>query len=125
VNLKKPSKSNLKKKCDIAWSKLIKDRAGNRCQICGSVSSLNSHHIIGRVNHVLRWDLKNGICLCASCHKFSTNSAHNNPLAFMEWYKSTYPDNYEYLRSKRNETVKLTLGYYEQIYQELKEVSNA
>ena len=83
---KKSESSKLNGKLDVAWSKIVKLRAGMRCEKCGEVRTLNSHHIIGRVNKQLRWNLENGCCLCVSCHKFSpTFSAHQTPTIFTEW----------------------------------------
>jgi len=113
-------KTPIKRKCDALWSKIIRNQG--YCAKCGSTQSLNAHHVIGRINHSLRYDLKNGVVLCSSCHKFSTTSAHNDPLHFLEWYKSEYPDNYDYLLANRNEQVKTSMEFYKQIYQELKEV---
>jgi hypothetical protein len=85
-------------KLDIAWSKLVKLRAGNKCEYCGKTSYLNSHHIYSRSKRSVRWDVKNGICLCVGHHTFSsTFSAHKTPLEFVKWlenYKGTdYIDN--------------------------------
>jgi hypothetical protein len=119
--MKVKTKKQLIKACDIAWSKAVKVRDDYTCQMCGSVSGLNSHHIIGRINYSLRFDLKNGLTLCSSCHKFSRNSAHNNPVYFIDWYKKHYPEDYEYLLTKKNIIAKYL--DYETILQELKEVS--
>ena len=85
-------------KLDIAWSKLVKLRASNKCEYCGKTSYLNSHHIYSRSKRSVRWDVKNGICLCVGHHTFSsTFSAHKTPLEFVKWledYKGTdYIDN--------------------------------
>ena len=73
--------------------------------MCGKYSkSIEAHHIVGRTNRVLRWDLRNGISLCAGCHKLNRYSAHEDPLGFAKWYKQRYPDDYEYLMSRKNET---------------------
>ena len=83
---KKPSITCLKRKCDHSWSRIIQLRAKNKCERCGSVSMLNSHHILGRVIHNLRYSLENGIALCTSCHKWGReNSAHENPVGFIHW----------------------------------------
>ena len=119
--MKVKTKKQLIKACDIAWSKAVKVRDDYTCQMCGSVSGLNSHHIIGRINYSLRFDLKNGITLCASCHKFDRYSAHNNPLYFAVWFEKHYPENYEYLLTKKNIIAKYL--DYEAILLELKEVS--
>ena len=66
------------------WSQVIRLRDNNMCQIC-HIPGNNAHHIIGRRNHNTRWDIDNGILLCAGCHTLRTNSAHQNPLWFMDW----------------------------------------
>ena len=32
-------------KLDDAWSLLVKLEAGNKCEVCGITTTLNSHHI--------------------------------------------------------------------------------
>ncbi len=96
-------------KLDIAWSKLVKLIAGNKCEYCGKTTYLNSHHIYSRSKRSVRWDVKNGICLCVGHHTFSsTFSAHKTPLEFVKWlenYKGTdYIDN---LTLKANSISKL------------------
>lgn len=52
------------------WSRLVKERSDYTCQCCGSKENLNSHHGLSFKHYFeLRLDLKNGICLCASCHR--------------------------------------------------------
>jgi len=74
-------------KLDVAWAKLVKLRAGNECEYCGTTSKkLDSHHIFSRQNKATRWDVNNGIALCASHHVFSSSfSAHKTPMEFTEW----------------------------------------
>lgn len=115
--MKKKSKKQLKRKCDKLWSEIIKQKGC--CEVCGRRTSLNAHHVVGRINYVLRWDLRNGVCLCVLCHKFSRNSAHNNPLWFSEWFKKNRPEDYRYLQGKRNEIKTFYLSDYEEIYENL------
>ena len=110
LTLRVATKKSLKAKCDKLWSEII--RSIGYCEMCGSNQNLQAHHIMGRINYSLRWDLRNGICLDASCHTFSRNSAHNSPLEFAEWFKANRPEDYEYLLSKKNLLVKPD---YEQI----------
>ena len=50
-------------------------RKDSRCVICGSLKNRHAHHI----NHAsyfpeLRFEVSNGVCLCANCHiNFHTN----------------------------------------------------
>jgi ribosomal protein S14 len=83
-----------RKELDTLWSKLVKLRAGNKCEKCGRKDTLISHHIYSRSNPAVRWDERNGCCLCVSHHTFSAQfSAHKTPIEFIEW-----------LREKRGET---------------------
>lgn len=73
-------------KLDIAWSKLVKLKAENKCEYCGKTTYLNSHHIYSRSKRSVRWNENNGICLCVGHHTFSsTFSAHKTPLEFIRW----------------------------------------
>jgi len=95
--VKTKSKKNLKKKCDTLWAKII--RSKGYCEWCGKSGRLNAHHAVGRSNHAVRWDLRNGVTLCVACHF----KAHQSPLEFAEWFKRARPEDYEYLMSKKNE----------------------
>lgn len=100
VKVKKPKRSTLKNKCDALYRKII--HAKIYCEKCGNFGT-DTHHVIGRGNYNLRWDIRNGCLLCASCHEFDKNSAKNNPLDFAKWFETTRPDDYDYLMSKKNE----------------------
>jgi len=100
INSKKLALSNteLKKELDKLWADLVKERAGHECEKCRKKDYLNSHHIYSRTNYPVRWDERNGVCLCAGCHTLTNTSAHKSPLDFMEW-----------IRAKRGETWYKTL----------------
>jgi len=52
----------------ITWSKLIKFR-DKKCQICGTIHNLNSHHIFFKKYYPeLSLNLNNGTTLCVWCH---------------------------------------------------------
>ena len=85
----------LKKRLDLLWAKAVKLLAGNQCEIVtdrrcpnkggeGKGHGLNSHHIIGRSNFNVRWDVNNGVALCVKHHVFSIWSAHKNPFWFSQ-----------------------------------------
>jgi len=84
----------LSKQLDTLWAKAVKLRADNRCEIvtdkrCQNVNGLgkghglNAHHMIGRSNYNVRWDVNNGVALCVKHHVFSIWSAHQNPFWFL------------------------------------------
>jgi len=86
VNRKKRKKNSLNKLLDTLWSKAVKLLAKEKCEYCGSTEHLNSHHIIGRRNFGVRWNVNNGVCLCALHHQFSSKfSAHQTPTLFSDW----------------------------------------
>lgn len=121
--MKTKSKTNLKKKCDTLWSEII--RSKGYCEMCGRGNmQLNAHHIVGRVNKALRWDLRNGICLCVWCHKFSPTSAHSDPIGFIEFLKKVRPDDYDYLLVRKNDIKTYRISDYEEIYNNLKRIAN-
>ena len=70
------------KKLDDAWAKLVKLKAGNKCEYCGKTDRLNSHHVYSRSNRSVRWDIDNGYSLCVGHHVFGNFSAHKSPLDF-------------------------------------------
>jgi len=83
------------------WRDLVKDRDNYTCQVCGKYGKSNqAHHIVGRSNHAIRWDMRNGVTLCVGCHM----RAHNDPLGFTKWLMDYREDDYEYLLKKKNET---------------------
>lgn len=96
-------------KLDDAWSKLVKLRAGEKCEYCSKTSPLNSHHIFSRSKKSVRWDAMNGVCLCVGHHTFSsTFSAHKTPTEFTYWLEKTKGKAFmEMLTIKAHQTSKL------------------
>lgn len=120
-------KKGIEKKLDDAWSKLVKLRAGNKCEYCGKQTALNSHHIFSRSNMSTRWLPQNGICLCVGHHTFSSSfSAHKCPVEFTIWLTETRGQNFiDTLRIKAKSISKLHKFEKEILLQELnKEISN-
>lgn len=51
------------------WRKSVLQRDGFSCSRCGLTDHLQVHHIKPyAVNHLLRYDIDNGLTLCRSCH---------------------------------------------------------
>jgi len=99
----------MKKAESVKLDKLWKEAIHKRdvvCQVCGKESTPNAHHVIGRRNHSVRWDLDNGIILCSGCHTMCNQSAHQDPLWFTEWFIKNYPDRYDSISAKRNLVIK-------------------
>lgn len=76
---------------DFLWKKKIFARDNYTCQKCGERKSLVAHHINSYdwcINE--RHSIKNGICLCESCHKnFHSLYGYgkNTKAQFIEWIK--------------------------------------
>lgn len=113
--IKSKSKKSLKTQADKLWSKIINLKG--YCEVCGK-QGYNAHHIIGRINHIVRWDIRNGCYLCYGCHF----KAHNDPIEFIDWLKANREDDYYYLTEKRKEYIVLTQDYYEDIIRQLKDI---
>ena len=115
-------------KLDQAWALLVKLKAGNKCEIprCGK-TKLDSHHIFTRRNKSTRWEVMNGVCLCAWHHTLNSKfSAHATPVTFTEWLYETKGEDYmQLLRIKANQTSKLHPFEKELLLKELqKEIEN-
>ena len=98
---KLPKRSTLINKADALWRTIV--RAGGKCEWCGgSGGVLHAHHIMGRSRHSLRWDLRNGVCLCYSCH--TPYGAHSPNASLVEkylyWIKAYRPEDWKYLKDK-------------------------
>ena len=120
--MKIKTKKNIKKQLDVLWSLIVRQSNNGNCEICQKPAQ-NSHHIIGRSNYALRWNIKNGTNLCISCHLFGQNSAHKNPIFFINWFKSKRPSDYEYLKDpKFTKTKTWTIFDYQEILKTLKEI---
>ena len=101
--------SKLLRKALSLWTKCVKERDGYTCQLCGARNGelnangkptiINAHHIISRRCKALRLDVRNGITLCAGCHKFSPLGPHRGMLIFSEWLRKERPGLTEYLLS--------------------------
>lgn len=118
---RKPSKKTLKNKLDKAWSQLVKLQAGNKCEVCGSTETLNSHHIVGRRNLRLRWEPMNGVSLCAGCHTFRTQSFHQNPVWADVWLRENRGSDLELIRTTMNEIQKWSIEDMQEKLEELQE----
>jgi 5-methylcytosine-specific restriction endonuclease McrA len=67
---------------DRKWAEVIRTEAG-KCALCPATTGLQAHHVIARSNHAVRWNLDNGVALCALHHTFGNKlSAHKTPIDF-------------------------------------------
>ena len=73
---------SLESQCDDLWYEIIKKRAGYRSELSGVAGKqiggrtiLNAHHIMGKPNIRLLYELDNGICLAHGEHQFGVHHA--------------------------------------------------
>lgn len=104
---RRTTKTTLRKKLDKAWSLVILSRG--KCEVCGSQQSLNPHHIEGRRNLRLRWEPRNGVCLCSGCHVFRIQSAHQSPEWFHYWLEDKRWEDLSFVLANREEIKKWTI----------------
>jgi predicted restriction endonuclease len=55
---------------DNLWRKAIRKKFHGRCGLCGEPGT-EAHHVVRRAKKVLRWEIRNGVLLCASCHRYA------------------------------------------------------
>lgn len=119
---KLPKRSTLINKADDLWREIVK--AGGKCEKCGSRDrQLHAHHIMGRSRQCLKWDLRNGICLCNRCHNADGMHSENalKVEKFLIWIKSYRADDWKYLEEKLKQPVEtITLIKLIDIVKELK-----
>lgn len=94
------------KRLDDLWKVAVKLKADYKCEVCGKDTYLNAHHIVGRRNFGLRWEVWNGVCLCSGHHTMKTQSAHQDPLWFDSWLREHRKVDYAYINASRNRIVK-------------------
>ena len=87
-----------KKWLDTLARTCVKERDDWTCQYCNKQTQgldLQWHHIRYRTLNHLRWDLLNGISLCASCHR----QWHQGAL-LQVWFEQNFKARYDYIYSK-------------------------
>jgi hypothetical protein len=121
--ISKPRKrrvSSVKKSCDRLWAQVVKARAGGCCERCGetpeSKQALHAHHTYGRSDHRLRFDVRNGVALCWSDHRW----AEEHPIEFALWFQQHRRGDVNYLAKQRREGIlKRNLSDYLELEQQL------
>lgn len=118
--MKKPSVKELEK----LWSECVKARAGFKSEYSGKTDQLNSHHIHGKPNYRLRFELDNGVCITSGEHFFIAHHAGREN-EFKDWACKQHGLTREKAKRLSNECGKTDL-FAVQIYlkQKLKEFKN-
>lgn len=82
-----PAKGRLRDMADRLWSHAVRADWLGRCAVCGYVET-DAHHLIPRQWEATRYDLQNGVALCANHHKFDPDVApHQTPHGWTAWLR--------------------------------------
>lgn len=115
--------SSVKAACDRLWSAIV--RSMGRCEYCGKTETLSAHHVYGRRNHRLRFDTRNGCCLCYFCHitwAEQNAAGDKRPTSFLNWFANYRISDARYLQEENQEgTIQRKLHDYLELETELKE----
>jgi hypothetical protein len=104
----KVEKAKSEHKEEAAWKKSIWKRDGGKCRWCKRVCRQRldlapdrgeCHHVSGRVVREIRWDRRNGLLLCATCHERITGKVSEK---FLIHSKHTYAvDGVQYINADK------------------------
>lgn len=73
-------------------------RDGHCCAKCGTHERLHYHHVVPRRRSLkLRWDPRNGLVLCVSCHRWW----HEYPIESGPWFQANWPERWQQLIAAR------------------------
>ena len=85
TNANVPAKGVIRGKADRLWSLAVRNDWAGKCAVCGARKCV-AHHLIPRQHESTRYDLRNGIALCASHHIFDNDTApHKNAAGWLLW----------------------------------------
>ena len=118
----------LKGKLLKLWSLKVKERAGFKCEVdgCDTGNLLNSHHIENFLtSKELRYDIHNGVCACASHHKYLAGSCHRSFIFMYNLMTKKHPEDLQYLLNFKPTGEELTVEVLERKIKEMEELKFA
>lgn len=117
------TRKSVKASCDRLWSHLVRVRARGRCERCDITGRMEAHHVYGRTDHRLRFEPRNGTCLCHPCHRW----AEQFPKEFAEWHDEHRPADAAFLRVERAKGLRAnrTLHEYLELEAQLRQLLDA
>jgi len=92
---RRPSRKYL----DALWSEVVKLRWENKSGISGRTGNLNAHHILGKPNNRLRYEVKNGIALTFNEHIHGIHNEGRREQYMERIIKAIGPKDYAYIKS--------------------------
>jgi hypothetical protein len=122
---KKKSNENSKYWKNKLWAlvrKIVLERDGHCCVMCGNTEKTNVHHIIDRRYKPFSFETNNLISLCPKCHKFdSFKSVHCNPARFLKFLKTFRKEQWKWINEHCNEPFEEKQETILEIYNRLNE----
>lgn len=104
-------------KRDKVFSLLIRERACQRCEKCGTSERLTASHHISRRFLALRWEPDNACCHCWPCHTELTYKPHDHYAWIVKFIGEK---KFTELRERSRGVCKLTSTHREAIHDNLK-----
>ena len=90
------------------WKLVVKKRAGNKCEYCGSKEMIQAHHVENYMtNKFLRYSVENSMVLCPTHHKWGKYSAHKSFAFTYEIMTTRYKDR-QYILDHCNNNIEWT-----------------
>ena len=105
-----------RKKCDELWYRILIARTPN-CEYCGKPAVQIHHAIAKSLSAALRYDLRNGISLCAYHHLVL--HAQADPDIMQQVIRQRGQEWYDYLEKNRHKIIKVNKEYYKKVFAEL------
>jgi hypothetical protein len=109
-------------KLDAVFSKIIRLRAGYRCEVCRTAypdggKGLHCSHHWSRRHQSTRYDFDNASSMCWGCHQ----KLGGNPIQFQSWIESYLGETRYALLNERHQQIKnRTKHDREELYQHLR-----
>jgi len=92
TNANVPAKGRLRDIADRLWSKAVLADWDHLCEVCAH-RKCEAHHLIPRQHEATRYELRNGICLCAHHHQFNAElSPHQNAAGWLLHLSVWHPE---------------------------------
>lgn len=99
------------------WKLCVKLSQGEKCIICNN-DPIDCHHIIPKSQGAsLKYDIKNGVPLCKGCHRFKIHNG--DPIATEKVLEYIGEQRWNYLKTRKNEIVKMNRYNVEEIFKGL------
>ena len=102
------------------WSLKCRERANYKCEYCNrgigdiingkALIKVDAHHLQTRniSGNPLKFDIRNGVCVCPLHHKFScTASFHKSPVVMIAWLMKNFPERFYHVLEHHNDIVNL------------------